>query len=79
MQLGTPVVTSRVASLPEVAGDAALLVNPYEVSDIAQAIRKVVEDTDLHAELSTRGRTQAGVFSVERYRERVTQLYASLR
>lgn len=36
MQLGTPVVTSRVASLPEVAGDAALLVNPYEVSDIAR-------------------------------------------
>lgn len=79
MQLGTPVVTSRVASLPEVAGDAALLVNPYEVSDIAQAIRKVVEDADLRTELSTRGRSQAAAFSVERYRERVTQLYASLR
>jgi glycosyltransferase involved in cell wall biosynthesis len=79
MQLGTPVLTSRVSSLPEVAGDAALLVNPYEVSDIARGIRKIVEDTDLRAELSTRGRTQAAIFSVERYSERVAQLYASLR
>jgi glycosyltransferase involved in cell wall biosynthesis len=79
MQLGTPVVTSRVASLPEVAGDAALLVNPYEVSDIARGIRKIVEDADLRTELSTRGHKQAAVFSVERYRERVAQLYASLR
>jgi len=79
MLLGTPVVTSRLGSLPEVAGDAALLVNPYEVSEIARGIGKIVEDADLRAELSTRGRTQAAVFSVERYRERVAQLYASLR
>jgi glycosyltransferase involved in cell wall biosynthesis len=79
MLLGTPVVTSRLGSLPEVAGDAALLVNPYEVSDIARGIGNIVENADLRAELSTRGRTQAAVFSVERYRERVAQLYASLR
>jgi glycosyltransferase involved in cell wall biosynthesis len=79
MLLGTPVVTSSVSSLPEVAGDAALLVNPYEVSDIARAIGQIVEDADLRAELTARGRVQANVFSVERYRERVGQLYASLR
>jgi glycosyltransferase involved in cell wall biosynthesis len=79
MLLGTPVVTSGVASLPEVAGDAALLVNPYDVSDIARAIRQIVEDADLRSELSARGRTQAAVFSVERYRERVAHLYAALR
>jgi glycosyltransferase involved in cell wall biosynthesis len=79
MLLGTPVVTSRSGSLSEVAGDAALLVNPYEVSDIARGIGKIVEDADLRTELSTRGRTQAAGFSVERYRERVAQLYTSLR
>jgi len=79
MLLGTPVVTSRVASLPEVAGDAAVFVNPYEVSDIARAIRQIVEDADLRSELSARGHTQAAIFSVERYRDRVAQLYASLR
>src|SRR3984893_7277912 len=75
MLLGTPVVTSGVSSLPEVAGDAALLVNPYEVDEIARAIGKIVEDADLRSELSARGRTQAAVFSVERYRGRVAQLY----
>jgi glycosyltransferase involved in cell wall biosynthesis len=79
MLLGTPVVTSGVSSLPEVAGDAALLVNPYDVSAIARAIRQIVEDQDLHSELSIRGRTQAALFSVDRYRQRVAQLYASLR
>jgi glycosyltransferase involved in cell wall biosynthesis len=79
MLLGTPVVTSLVSSLPEVAGDAALLVNPYEVGEIARAIGKIVADADLRAELSARGRLQAKVFSVERYRERVGRLYASLR
>jgi glycosyltransferase involved in cell wall biosynthesis len=78
MLLGTPVVTSRVSSLPEVAGDAALLVNPYEVGEIARAIGNIVEDADLRSELSARGRTQAALFSVERYRGRVAQLYASL-
>jgi glycosyltransferase involved in cell wall biosynthesis len=75
MLLGTPVVTSGVSSLPEVAGDAALLVNPYEVDEIARAIGQIVEDADLRSELSARGRTQAAVFSVERYRGRVAQLY----
>jgi glycosyltransferase involved in cell wall biosynthesis len=79
MLLGTPVVTSRLGSLAEVAGDAASLVNPYEVSDIARGIVRIVEDADLRAELSTRGRMQAAVFSAERYRERVAQLYSSLR
>jgi glycosyltransferase involved in cell wall biosynthesis len=79
MVLGTPVVTSREASLPEIAGDAALLVDPYDADDIARAITTIVNDADLRAELSRRGRQQAAKFSVERYRERVAALYASLR
>jgi len=79
MTLGTPVVTSRESSLPEIAGDAALLVDPYDADDIARAITTIVGDADLRAELSRRGRLQAAKFSVERYRERVEALYASLR
>jgi glycosyltransferase involved in cell wall biosynthesis len=78
MTLGTPVVTSRESSLPEIAGDAALLVDPYDADDIARAITTIVNDGDLRAELSRRGRAQAAKFSVERYRERVEVLYASL-
>jgi glycosyltransferase involved in cell wall biosynthesis len=78
MTLGTPVVTSRESSLPEIAGDAALLVDPYDVEDIARSITTIVNDGDLRAELSRRGRTQAAKFSVERYRERIRALYASL-
>ena len=79
MTLGTPVVTSRESSLPEIAGEAALLVDPYDAGDIARAITAIVNDVDLRAELTHRGRLQAAKFSLGRYRERVDALYASLR
>jgi glycosyltransferase involved in cell wall biosynthesis len=79
MVLGTAVVTSRESSLPEIAGDAALLVDPYDVGNIAAAIRKVAGDADLAADLAGRGRTRAELFSVDAYRARMAKLYASLR
>jgi glycosyltransferase involved in cell wall biosynthesis len=78
MVLGTPVVTSRESSVPEVAGDAALLVDPYNIDEIANAIRMIVRDADLGAELARRGMAQAGKFSIERYRERIGALYRAL-
>lgn len=78
MLLGTPVITSRIASLSEVAGKAALFVNPYEPTEIAQAIKSIVFDTDLRTELSRIGRMQAEQFSVEKYRDRVKALYDTL-
>src|SRR4051794_18728482 len=78
MLLGTPVVTSRVSSLPEIAGDAALYVDPYETDDIARAIKTITADGDLRAELTRRGRVEADQFSVARYRERVGPLYERL-
>ncbi len=78
MTLGTPVVTSRASSLPEIAGDAGLYVNPYDTGDIARAIQTIVADDGLAAELARRGRKQAELFSVERYRERVADLYRRL-
>ena len=79
MVLGTPVVASRESALPEVAGEAALLVDPYDTDQIARAIATIVGDADLRAELARRGPLQAAKFSVERYRERVAEVYAALR
>ena len=79
MVLGTPVVASRESSVPEVAGEAALLVDPYDTDQIARAITTIVSDADLRTELARRGPLQAAKFSVERYRERVAEVYAALR
>jgi glycosyltransferase involved in cell wall biosynthesis len=78
MLLGTPVVTSHASSLPEIAGDAALYVNPYQIDEIAQAIKTITADGDLRAELVRRGRIQAELFSVARYRERLAAMYERL-
>ncbi len=66
MACGTPVVTSRISSLPEVVGDAALLVDPYSVEDIASGLERVLGDDALRAELVARGRARVKHFSWER-------------
>jgi glycosyltransferase involved in cell wall biosynthesis len=78
MLLGTPVVTSSASSLPEIAGDAALYVNPYDIDEIARAIKTITADADLRTELARRGRAQAELFSVARYRERLAAMYERL-
>jgi len=75
MRLGTPVLTSTAGSLPEVAGDAALLVDPYDVSALAAGIVRLDRDDALRADLSHRGPAQAELFSAERYRARLSDLY----
>jgi glycosyltransferase involved in cell wall biosynthesis len=59
----TPVVTSNLSSLPEVAGDAAVLVDPYDVASIAEGIRRAVTDEPLRQQLIARGRARAREFS----------------
>jgi glycosyltransferase involved in cell wall biosynthesis len=78
MLLGAPVIASTEGSLPEVAGDAAVLVDPYDVDAIRDAIRAVDTDPDLRAALAQRGRAQAARFSPERYRERLRAAYGTL-
>ena len=56
MAHGTPVLTSNVSSLPEVFGDAALLINPENVFDIARGIRQILTDEDLRTQLIARVR-----------------------
>lgn len=63
MACGTPVVCSRVSSLPEVAGDAALLITPDDAAGIALAIRRVLEEPTLAATLREKGLRRAAEFS----------------
>lgn len=75
MASGTPVVTSNVSSLPEVVNDAAVLVNPENVFDIARGIKEVLLDEDLRQRLIRRGREQAARFSWERAAREVLDIY----
>lgn len=75
MSLGTPVMTSNVSSLPEVAGDAALMVDPYDLDAMTRAVVALDRDADLRADLAVKGAARAQVFSPEAYSERVSLLY----
>ncbi|MGI9479363.1 MAG: glycosyltransferase family 4 protein [Hyphomicrobiaceae bacterium] len=75
LQLGTPALTSRTSSLPEVAGDAAVLVDPLDTTAMAAEISKLCNDDDLRAELSRRGPIQAQNFTLERYQQRLGDAY----
>ncbi|MCX7685709.1 MAG: glycosyltransferase family 4 protein, partial [Acetobacteraceae bacterium] len=78
MSLGTPVLTSNTASLPEVVGDAAIQVDPYDVQAMAEAIRALDADAELRARLAAAGPRRAEEFSLERYDRRLAALYAKL-
>ena len=75
MLVGTPVLTTREGSLAEVAGDAALFVDAYDVDSIAAGLQRLATDDALCAELRARGLVQAQAFSMDRYRERVRAMY----
>jgi glycosyltransferase involved in cell wall biosynthesis len=75
MACGTPVVTSNVSSLPEVAGNAAMLVNPENVFDIARGIREVLLDENLRSELIRRGHEQVRRFSWATAARQVLDIY----
>ncbi len=63
MSVGTPVITSSISSLPEVVGDAALLVNPYNIEEIAAAITQLQTDAILRSTLIKRGWQRVQEFS----------------
>ena len=63
MACGTPVLTSNITAMPEVAGGAALLVDPTSVEQIAAATGKIVNDTSLREQLREKGLARAAQFS----------------
>jgi glycosyltransferase involved in cell wall biosynthesis len=74
MACGTPVITSNVSSLPEIAGDAALLVDPYDVDAIARAIVRIFTERPLRDALVARGHARARQFS---WAESVSRIHAA--
>jgi glycosyltransferase involved in cell wall biosynthesis len=75
MASGTPVVTSNRSSLPEVVGDAAVLVDPYSAASIAEGIQKVLSDAELRRTLTQRGLARAMQFSWESSVRRIHEVY----
>ncbi|HET9360065.1 MAG TPA: glycosyltransferase family 1 protein, partial [Vicinamibacterales bacterium] len=75
MASGTPVVTSNLSSLPEVTGDAAVLVDPYDVDSIEHGIRRVLDDPSLADDLRRKGLQRAREFSWERSVEETLRVY----
>jgi glycosyltransferase involved in cell wall biosynthesis len=75
LALGAPLLTSTAASLPEVVGDAALTVNPYDVAAIAAGIARLDREPELRARLAAEGPKRAGNFSLPRYASAVEHLY----
>jgi len=78
MLLGTPVMTANTSSMPEVVGDAAIKVDPYDVRAMVEAIRALDADEDLRARLSAFGPKQASLFSPSRYQARLREAYGRL-
>jgi len=78
MACGTPVVAGRCSSLPEVVGHAGLLVNPRKVDAIADAVRILLEDSNLSAAFGARGQEQAREFTWEKAARRTLDVYAEV-
>jgi glycosyltransferase involved in cell wall biosynthesis len=76
MALGTPVVTSNTSSLPEVVGNAAVLVNPENIFDISRALQRVLLDKALREKLKQRGYEQTQRYSWEVSVQRIRRVYA---
>ena len=75
MASGTPVVVSNVSSLPEVVGDAAVLVNPYDPQAMADGIARVLDDLTLRETLTARGLARARAFSWPESVKRIRKIY----
>lgn len=78
MACGTPVACANTSSLPEVAGDAAVLFDPSQTGAIVDAVQRLLGDVNLRADLRRRGLTQAAGFSWTRTAQQTLSLYRTL-
>lgn len=78
LALGTPVLTSREGALPEVAGEAAIFVDAYDVGVITAGITHLDQDDATCAALRVAGPKQAEIFSMQAYQERLRRMYAEV-
>lgn len=78
MACGTPTITSNISSLPEVAGDASLIIDPLDVEALADAIQRIVDDSALRQSLMQRGRLRAAEFTWQRSAQQLLDLYRQI-
>ena len=78
MSFGTPVITSNISSLPEVAGDAALYVDPYNTQDIAEKLNYLINNNELREKLSKATQQRAKIFTMEKYLQKIAEIYQNL-
>ncbi len=78
MTFGCPVIVSNVASLPEICGDAALYVEPYDSADIKDKIEHLLNNPPLRDELSKTGKERTKLFSMGNYVKRLSDVYAKI-
>ncbi len=75
MACGTPVITSNASSLPEVVGDAGMLVDPRSVDELADAMQRVLSDGELRTEMRTKGLERARQFSWQKAAKETVSVY----
>jgi glycosyltransferase involved in cell wall biosynthesis len=78
MACGVPTITSRASSLPEVAGDGAILVDPEDVGQLAEAMHRVLTTPSLAGQLRAAGPRQAARFPWERTAAATREVYLSV-
>ena len=76
MQCGTPVITSNVSSCPEVAGEAAVLVDPVDAADIAEAMSQIADDARLRQTMIDKGFERAKMFGWDKFAAAMQEVYA---
>jgi glycosyltransferase involved in cell wall biosynthesis len=79
MGCGVPVITSNTSSMPEIAGDAAHIINPYKPEEITQAMFKILADKEYYNELSEKGIERNKLFSWKNMAEQVLELYNEIK
>lgn len=78
LQCGVPVITSKTTSLPEVAGDAGILVNPDDINEIAHAVEKILVNNIFYNTVKNRSLVQAKKFSWEKAATETSKVYESI-
>jgi glycosyltransferase involved in cell wall biosynthesis len=76
--MGVPVITSNVSCMPEVAGEAALLVNPYDVDELSSALEQIMRDEDLRTKLIAKGLENSAKFSWDATVSKTLEVYSRL-
>jgi len=78
MACAVPVVASHASALPEITGQAAILVNPVDTDSIAQALLRVCKDNDLRQKLREEGIRRAEHFTYRKFAERLMEFYQQM-